>query len=110
MVEQTDRLDDVYRALADPTRRRMLAMLRERDARIKDLAEPLPISYSAVAQHVATLERACLISREIRGREHWLSIEPDGLQEAEAWLAEQSAAWMARADALANSLTRRQRR
>ena len=84
MVEQTDRLDDVYRALADPTRRRMLAMLRERDARIKDLAEPLPISYSAVA--------------------------PDGLQEAEAWLAEQSASWTARADALANSLTRRQRR
>jgi len=103
-------LDRVYRALADPTRRRLLTALRTSDARITDLADPLPISFAAVAQHVATLENARLISREIRGREHWLSITPDGLREAESWIAEQSAAWSARADALSDHLRRQRRR
>ncbi len=106
MVEREQRLDLIYRALADPTRRRLLTVLRSGDARIKDLAEPLPMSFAAVAQHVATLEKARLISREVRGREHWLSITPDGLRDAEAWIAEQSAAWSARADALAEYLER----
>lgn len=99
----------MYRALSDPTRRGLLTTLRSGDARIKDLADPLPISFAAVAQHVATLERAQLISRDVRGREHWLSIAPDGLHEAEAWIAEQSAAWSARADALSDYLSRDRR-
>lgn len=106
MVERQDRLDLVYRALADPTRRELLTALRSGDARIKDLADPLPMSFAAVAQHVAALERAQLISREVRGREHWISITPDGLRDAEAWIGEQSAAWSARADALADYLRR----
>jgi DNA-binding transcriptional ArsR family regulator len=92
MVERDQRLDLVYRALGDPTRRRLLTALRAGDARITDLADPLPMSFAAVAQHVATLERAQLISREVRGREHWLSITDDGLRDAEAWIAAQSAA------------------
>jgi hypothetical protein len=59
-----------------------------------------------VARHVATLEKAQLISREVRGREHWLSIKAEGLQDAEAWIAEQSSAWSARLDALADLLGR----
>jgi len=106
MVERQARLDLVYRALADPTRRGLLTALRSGDARIKDLADPLPISFAAVAQHVGTLEKAQLITREIRGREHWISITPDGLRDAEAWIAEQSAAWSARADALSEYLSR----
>jgi DNA-binding IclR family transcriptional regulator len=86
----------------------MLTTLRAGDARIKDLAEPLPISFAAVARHVATLEEAELISRDVRGREHWLSVKVDGLRSAEAWIAEQSEAWSARADALADYLERKQ--
>ncbi|MGO9971351.1 MAG: ArsR/SmtB family transcription factor [Solirubrobacteraceae bacterium] len=106
MVERQQRLDRVYRALADSTRRSLLTALRSSDARIKDLAEPLPMSFAAVAQHVATLERAQLVSRQIRGREHWISITPDGLREAEAWIAQQSAARSSRADALSDYLQR----
>lgn len=106
MVEREERLDRVYRALGDPTRRRLLTSLRSSDARITDLAAPLPISFAAVARHVAALEAAQLISREVRGREHWLSVRPEGLRDAEAWIAEQSAAWSDRADALADFLER----
>lgn len=109
MVEDTSRLDRVYRALGDPTRREMLAALRSNDARITDLAAPLPISFAAVARHVAALENANLISRDIRGREHWLSIRTDGLRDAEAWIAEQTAAWSARSDALAAHLEARRK-
>jgi DNA-binding transcriptional ArsR family regulator len=105
MVER-QRLDLVYGALADPTRRSLLTALRSGDARIKDLADPLPMSFAAVAQHVATLEKAHLISRHVKGREHWISISADGLRDAEAWIAEQSAAWSARADALSDYLRR----
>ncbi len=104
MVERLDRLDLVYQALADPTRRQMLRTLRSGDARIKDLAEPLPMSFAGVARHVAMLERAELVTREIRGREHWISLTRDGLREAEDWITEQSSAWAARADALADFL------
>jgi DNA-binding transcriptional ArsR family regulator len=106
MVERRQRLDLVYRALADPTRRWLLTSLRSGDARIKDLADPLPMSFAAVARHVAALEKAQLISREVRGREHWISITADGLRDAEAWIAEQSAAWSSRADALSDYLRR----
>jgi DNA-binding transcriptional ArsR family regulator len=108
VLERDERLDRVYRALGDPTRRALLTALRRGDARIKDLAQPLPMSFAAVAQHVATLERAELITRDVRGREHWLSISPDGLRDAEAWIAEQTEAWSARADALAELLRREQ--
>jgi DNA-binding transcriptional ArsR family regulator len=110
MVErQAEQLDRVYRALADPTRRQLLTVLRSGDARITDLADPLPISFAAVARHVATLEQAQLISREVRGREHWLTLNVQGLRDAEAWIAEQSEAWAARADALADYLKRKRR-
>jgi DNA-binding transcriptional ArsR family regulator len=107
MVEGSLGLDRVYRALADPTRRRLLMALREGDARITDLAAPLPISFAAVARHVATLEEAGLVERDVRGREHWLTVRPAALREAEAWIAEQTSFWEGRADALAAHLARR---
>jgi DNA-binding transcriptional ArsR family regulator len=109
MVEDSPTLDRVYRALADPTRRRLLIALRDRDARITDLAAPLPISFAAVARHVAALEEAGLVGREVRGREHWLSVRPAALHDAEAWIAEQTEFWETRADALAAHLERRRR-
>ena len=107
MVEDSPSLDRVYRALADPTRRRLLVALREGDARITDLAAPLTISFAAVARHVAALEEAGLVQRDVRGREHWLSVRGEALAGAEAWLAEQTAFWSGRADALAARIERR---
>jgi DNA-binding transcriptional ArsR family regulator len=106
MLEDQAQLDRVYRALGDPTRRRLLAALGDGDARITDLAAPIPLTFAAVARHIAMLEQAGLISREIRGREHWLSVRPDGLRDAQSWIDEQTALWSARADALAAHLER----
>ena len=100
-------LDRAYGALADSTRRGMLVALRGGPARITDLAAPLPISFAAVARHVSVLESAGLIDREVRGREHWLSVRSAGLQPAEEWIAEQVSFWSVRADALAARLERR---
>jgi DNA-binding transcriptional ArsR family regulator len=106
---EDDRLDRAYGALADPTRRALLEALRTGDARITDLAEPLPISFAAVSRHVGVLESAGLIRREIRGREHWLSLDPGGLVEANRWIIDQTEFWSRRADALAARLERRKR-
>ena len=102
-------LDRTYGALADPTRRSLLVALRAGDARITDLAEPIAMTFAGVARHVRVLEDAGLIRREVRGREHWLSVRPDGLRLAERWLAEQSSFWSRRADALAARLERKRR-
>src|ERR1700737_4789505 len=102
-------LDQAYAALADPTRRGMLVALRDGPARITDLAAPLPISFAAVARHVGVLESAGLIDREVRGRDHWLTVRSAGWQPSEEWIAEQVSFWSLRADALAARLERRNR-
>jgi DNA-binding transcriptional ArsR family regulator len=106
MVEDSA-LDRTYSALADPTRRALLVALRGGQARITDLAAPLPMSFAAVSRHVSVLEAAGLVKREIRGREHWLSIRPEALSLAERWISEQTSFWARRASALAARLDRR---
>jgi DNA-binding transcriptional ArsR family regulator len=103
-------LDRTYAALADPTRRALLVALRAGEARITDLAAPLSMSFAGVSRHVGVLEDARLIRREIRGREHWLSVRPAQLRRAERWIHEQSTFWSRRANALAEQLERRSRR
>ncbi|BBX66935.1 ArsR/SmtB family transcription factor [Mycolicibacterium psychrotolerans] len=106
MVEDPT-LDRAYAALSDPTRRRLLEALRDGDARITDLAAPLTMSFAGVSRHVGVLESAGLVRREVRGREHWLSLQPDGLSPARQWIDEQSDFWSARADALSERLRRK---
>lgn len=102
-------LDRAYGALADPTRRRLLERLRKGDARITDLAAPLPMTFAGVSRHIGVLESAGLVRREVRGREHWLSLQPDGLALAQQWMNEQTEFWSVRADALAVRLRRKDR-
>jgi DNA-binding MarR family transcriptional regulator len=102
-------LDRAYAALADPTRRWLLETLREGDARITDLAAPLPITFAGVSRHIGVLESAGLVRREVRGREHWLSLEPEGLTMAQQWINEQTDFWSTRADALSARLRRKRR-
>ena len=100
-------LDRAYAALADPTRRSLLKTLRRGDARITDLAAPLPMTFAGVSRHIGVLESAGLVRREVRGREHWLSLQPDGLTMAQKWIDEQTEFWSTRADALSERLRRK---
>jgi DNA-binding transcriptional ArsR family regulator len=100
-------LDRTYGALADSTRRALLVALRAGEARITDLAAPLPMTFAGVSRHVGVLEAAGLVKREIRGREHWLSLRPEALNMAEGWLGEQTWFWARRAEALAARLEHR---
>jgi DNA-binding transcriptional ArsR family regulator len=101
-------LDRAYAALADPTRRALLVALRDGDARITDLAAPLPMTFAGVSRHVGVLEAAGLVKRQIRGREHWLSLQTDTLTIAERWIGEQTSFWTRRAEELARRLERRE--
>jgi DNA-binding transcriptional ArsR family regulator len=93
-------LDRVLLALADPTRRAILERLSRGDARVTQLAEPFSISLNSVSKHIRVLERARLVQRRVRGREHVLSIAPAPLDEAAAWIDAQRALWARRLRAL----------
>ncbi len=82
----TDRLDTVFAALADPTRRAILAMLLEDDMAVTDVAEPFSMSLAAISKHLAVLSDAGLISREKRGRVIWCKLEPEAMREASVWM------------------------
>ena len=82
----TDRLDTVFAALADPTRRAILAMLLEDDMAVTDVAEPFTMSLAAISKHLAVLSDAGLISREKRGRVIWCKLEPEAMRAASVWM------------------------
>lgn len=79
-------LDTVFSALADPTRRTILAMLLEDDMAVTDVAEPFQISLTAISKHLGILAEAGLISREKRGRVIWCKLEPDAMRSASVWM------------------------
>ena len=110
MVEDSHRLDRTYGALADPTRRALLIALAKGDARVGDLARPLSMTLAGVSRHIGVLESAGLVRRDVRGREHWLSLRPEGFTDARRWMDAQSAFWSRRADALAARLERAAKR
>ncbi|WP_394821390.1 ArsR/SmtB family transcription factor [Pendulispora albinea] len=93
MIASTAHLDDTLIALADPTRRAILEQLSHGEARVTELAAPFAISLNSVSKHIRLLERARLVKRRVRGREHILSLDARPLDEAAAWLDEQRALW-----------------
>ena|SRR6476661_10385116 len=100
--EQPTNLDDVMRALADPTRRAIVQRLRLQagETRVTDLARPFAMSLNAVSKHIRVLERAQLVRRRRVGREHLLSFDPAPLDAAAAWIEAQRAFWTPRLAAL----------
>jgi len=82
----TDRLDAVFAALADPTRRAILGLLLEDDMAVTDVAEPFAMSLAAISKHLGVLADAGLISRERRGRVIWCRLEPDAMRSASVWM------------------------
>lgn len=87
------RLDLVFRALGDRTRRSMLARLARGPAIVGELAQPFSMSLPAVGKHLKVLERAGLVRREIDGRIHHCSLSPLPLHEAEQWLDQYRRFW-----------------
>lgn len=81
-----DQLSATFAALADPTRRAILALLLEDDMAVTDVAEPFQMSLAAISKHLQILADAGLISQEKRGRLKWCKLEPDGLRAASVWM------------------------
>jgi DNA-binding transcriptional ArsR family regulator len=104
MLNESARLDLAFQALADPTRRGMLARLSRGPASVSELARPLTISLPAVLQHVHALEASGLVRSEKKGRVRTCRIEPKALSAAEAWIAGQRALWEGRLDRLEDYL------
>ena len=82
----TDRLDLVFSALADPTRRAILTMLLEDDMAVTDVADPFEMSLAAISKHLHVLAGAGLIQQEKRGRVTWCKLDPDALRTATVWM------------------------
>lgn len=98
MVEH--QLDTTFRALADPTRRGMLANLARGELSIGALAEPYSMSFAGASKHVKVLEEAGLVRRRKVGRTHMCALQPRPLAEAGQWLRQWEKFWNVRLDAL----------
>ena len=98
MVEE--RLDITFSALADPTRRGMLASLALGEKSIGELAEPFAMTFAGASKHVKVLEDAGLIARRKIGRTHLISIDAKPLEEAERWMRQWEKFWNVRLDRL----------
>ena len=79
-------LDQIFAALADPTRRAILAMLLEDDMAVTDVAAPFDMTLAGISKHLGILAAAGLISQERRGRVKWCKLEPDALRDASIWM------------------------
>ena len=104
MLNDSSQLDLAFQALADPTRRRIVAQLSRGPASVSELARPLPLSLPAVLQHLQTLEASGLVRSEKKGRVRTCRIEPKALSRAEKWIGEQRALWEDRLDRLEDYL------
>lgn len=103
MVNQYRGLDRTFRALADPTRRAILARLARGETSVGELAAPMPMSWPAVSKHLRVLEAAGLVRRARRGRIHRCRLDPSPMIVAQRWLEEHRRFWnesFARLDAI----------
>jgi len=85
-VEQDDRLDAAFLALADPVRRAMVARLSRGPATVNELAEPFAITTQAVSRHIAVLERAGLVTRSRDAQRRPVHLDAAALEELTAWI------------------------
>jgi DNA-binding transcriptional ArsR family regulator len=108
MVEHAhESLNLVFSAIADPTRRAILRALEKHPSTITELARPFPVSLNAVSKHVMILERAGLVRREIRGREHLCALDARPLHDANEWISHYRQFWEVRLDAFERYVAKR---
>jgi DNA-binding transcriptional ArsR family regulator len=105
MLNHLDPLDLAFQALADPSRRAIVARLTQGPASVSELARPLAMSFPAVMQHLAVLEGAHLVRSSKVGRVRTCRIDAATLGQAEAWLTGQRTEWERRFDRLETYLT-----
>lgn len=104
IAAQVDPLSLTFSALADPTRRRMLAMLAQGQRSVKELAEPFALSQPAISKHLKVLERAGLVKRERQAQWRPARLEAEPLREAADWMEEYRQHWEQRFDRLESYL------
>ena len=104
MLNQLERLDGVFQALSDPSRRGMLERLTRGPASVSELARPLEMSLPAVLQHLDVLESSGLVRSEKVGRVRTCHIEPKALRAAERWISRRRTTWERRLDRLGEYL------
>jgi DNA-binding transcriptional ArsR family regulator len=104
MPGQKAKIDRVFHALGDPTRRAILERLSRRPVSVSHLAEPLALTLAAVVQHLQVLEESGLVRTEKVGRVRTCQIEPKGLSIAEQWIEDRRALWEQRLDRLGDFL------
>ncbi len=98
------RLDAVFAALADPTRRAIIERLSRSEARVTDVAEPFPMSLNAVSKHIRVLETSGVVERHRKGRDHVLSVNTRSLDEVDGWIERMRGYWQERLDAMEHVL------
>lgn len=99
-----DELDATFSALADPTRRAILARLATGDATVNELAQPFALSLPAISKHLKVLERSGLISRARRAQFRPCHLEPEALDSAVDWIERNRRIWTERFDRLDQDL------
>jgi DNA-binding transcriptional ArsR family regulator len=97
-ASRTERLDAVFAALADPTRRAIIERLSRSEARVTEVAEPFHMSLNAVSKHIRVLEASGVIERHRKGRDHVLSINTRSLDEVDGWIMRMRRYWEERLD------------
>jgi DNA-binding transcriptional ArsR family regulator len=102
------RLDAMFAALADRTRRDIVARLSRGEATVKELAAPYPMSLQAVSQHIGVLERSGLVTRGRHRQTRPCRLDPEALDAAVSWIEESRRAWAERMDRLEEHLARLQ--
>jgi DNA-binding transcriptional ArsR family regulator len=102
-------LDQIFAALSDPTRRRILDLLARAELCVTDLAKPFSISLPAVSKHLRVLEKAGLIKRERDGRVHRLRLEAMPMRDAVTWIERYRGFWEGQFDALADYLAKQKK-
>jgi DNA-binding transcriptional ArsR family regulator len=105
MSQPAESIDTVFRALADPTRRRVLERLSRSPASVSELAEPFDMALPSFVQHLKLLEESGLVRSEKTGRVRTYQIAPRRLKLAENWLIRQRALWERRLDQLDQYVT-----
>lgn len=104
MVDNSPHLDELFRALADPTRRAMLRDLAAGPRTVGELAAPFEITLAGASKHIQVLERAGLLRREVSGRVHTCRLDAGPLHTGAEWLRHYERFWNQRLDALESLL------
>lgn len=104
MARESAKVQRVFHALGDPTRRAIVDRLSRRPASATDLAVPLALTLAAVVQHLKILEQSGLVKTEKVGRTRTCRLEPDGLSVVEQWVSQRRSEWERRLDRLGDIL------